>query len=87
MAESLGMTHEDARSEHDQSASRLGSRSRHLRNALGAPITVLVAVGPREIFSAEKRSAPPHQRAPRRGLATGDGGVDVIDCKCDTADT
>jgi hypothetical protein len=31
MAESLGMTHEDARPEHDQSASHPGSRSRHLR--------------------------------------------------------
>ena len=31
IAESLGMTHEDARPEHDQSASHLGSRSRHLR--------------------------------------------------------
>jgi hypothetical protein len=35
------------------SASRLGSRSRHLRIALGAPITVLVTVGPLEIFLAE----------------------------------
>jgi hypothetical protein len=31
MAESLGMTHEDGRPEHDQSASHPGSRSRHLR--------------------------------------------------------
>jgi hypothetical protein len=51
MAESLGMTHEDGRPEHDQSASHPGSRFGHLRIfALGAPITVLVTVGPLEIF-------------------------------------
>jgi hypothetical protein len=66
MAESLGMTHEDVRSEHDQSASRLGSRSRHLRIALGAPITVLVTVGPLEIFSAEKAVPPDASVVSRR---------------------
>jgi hypothetical protein len=38
------------------------------------PVTVFVALHP----TNELRAA---------GLQPGDGGVDVIDCKCDTADT
>jgi hypothetical protein len=41
---------------------------------IAEPVTVFVALHP----SKELRAA---------GLQSGDGGVDVIDCKCDTADT